>query len=122
MIGLREKEILSRELRSRDGELKDIVYVTRFVSVYHFTDQWDKLDIEGTFVVYARSGKPPVMMHVYNRKRIADMSFHVDRDTEFDVDGRFMTIQGPRTDGIYGLWFHDESHPAHILEGIRSHV
>jgi hypothetical protein len=122
MISPKEKEILCRDLRSRDEELGDIVYVTRFASAYYFSGQWDKLDIEGTFVMYTRTGEPPVKIHIYNRKRMADLSLYVDKDTGFDVEGKFITIQSPHADGIYGLWFHNEAHPENILGNVRLYV
>ncbi|WEL39865.1 Dcp1-like decapping protein [Encephalitozoon hellem] len=115
-MGEREEQILTREIRKEDPSLKGLLYISNFASVYHYGDgEWDKLNIEGTFVMYSRECYPFVGIYVFNRKSLKDFCLHLTKETSFGIKKNFMTINRREKDGIHGLWFHDNTHPQEVL-------
>lgn len=123
MLGKREEEILGREMLRIDPLFKDFLYVAKFASVYHYAhDEWNKIDIEGTFVMYGRCMSPSISIHIFNRKSLRDFVFSIRRDTQVGADDGLMTLQNSREDGIYGIWFQDDTHPEMILDCLRANL
>ncbi|ADM12584.1 Dcp1-like decapping protein [Encephalitozoon intestinalis ATCC 50506] len=121
MLGEKEGKILMREVRKTDQSLRDLLYVSNFVSVYYYTDgNWDKAGIEGTFVMYSRECYPLVGIHVFNRKDLKDFSLYLSKELSFGIKGNLMTITEQEENRIHGLWFHNDVHPKAILECLES--
>ncbi|AFN84066.1 Dcp1-like decapping protein [Encephalitozoon romaleae SJ-2008] len=119
MLGEREVQILAREIRKEDRLFKDLLFVSNFASVYHYSGEWDKLNIEGTFVMYSRACHPFVGIYVFNRKSLKDFCLHLTKETSFGVKKNFMTINKGGMDGTHGLWFHNDSHPQEVLKRLE---
>lgn len=121
MLGEKESEILSRELLRSDSEFKNFLYVVNFASVYHYSDrEWNKLNIEGTFVMYTKHNCSSINIHIFNRKSLQDFTFSIRRETQIGIDEGLITLQNEESDGIYGLWFHSDTHPRRILNCLRT--
>lgn len=116
MLGEREAQILVREIRKEDRSFKDLLFISNFASVYHYTGEWDKLNIEGTFVMYSRASDPFVGIRVFNRKSLKDFCLHLTKETSFGVKNNFMTINKGGRDGTHGLWFHSDTDPQEVLK------
>ncbi|CAD26007.1 hypothetical protein [Encephalitozoon cuniculi GB-M1] len=116
MVGKRDGQILMREIGRADPLLKDLLYVSSFASVYrHANGEWNKLNIEGTFVMYTRALCPPVGIHVFNRKSLKDFTLYLTKDIRFGVKGNFMTLSDDESGEVYGLWLHSDAHPGEVL-------
>lgn len=123
MINPLEKEILSRELTHKDNSFNTVLYVTNYASVYKYDNEiWDKMNIEGTFIMYKRNEAPFIAITVLNRKNLKDFTFEIDEGTHMGVEDGLMTIHNDIDSSIYGVWFHDEEHPKNIFTTLKIYL
>lgn len=122
MLGKTEEEILTRELLRVDASFRSILYVAGFAATYRHSSEWDKLNVEGTFVLYSRRKQPAISIHVFSKKSLKDFSLGISEDMQVGLQDGLITLQSTGDSDVYGLWFHSSSHPVRILECLKANL
>lgn len=108
MISEIEEEILSRALNKVDNTFNSIIYASKHASVYVYRHgQWEKLNIEGTFVLYQTRRGTAGGLYIFNRKTLKDFKQMFTEETDLGFNDSLITIYNRGDEGVYGIWFYE---------------
>mmetsp|Transcript_9992 Transcript_9992/g.15040 ORF Transcript_9992/g.15040 Transcript_9992/m.15040 type:complete len:218 (-) Transcript_9992:32-685(-) len=103
-------------LQRIDQSIKSIVGHATHVSVYVFTTEWERKDVEGALFIVERSNYPHHQIIIMNRQNMNNMTQAVSDKLKLDVN-QYLMFQSEEpceygsqitVSTAHGIWFHSD--------------
>lgn len=122
MAGSPETSMNLSALQRLDCTITKIVDNATQVAMYKFSpeaNEWEKIQIEGTFFVYTRSSHPQYGFIVINRLNTNNLIEPITEELEYQDQNPFLLYRNSKGN-IYGIWFYGEENCARIVKLFKS--